>query len=58
MKKNSDGTHRARLNARGFYREVGVHYITYDVLVPVFNDITIRVVLILIIMAAWWAELM
>ena len=58
MKKKSDGTHRAILNARGFDKSDGVHYTKDYVSAPVFNYITIRVVFILMIMAVWWAELL
>ena len=54
MRNNSDGTHCARLNERGFYQEGGIYYTKYYVLAPVVNDITIPVVLILMIMDEWW----
>ena len=57
MKKKSDGTHRARLNAEGFEQDDGVHYTKNYVLAPVVNDITIRIVFTLMIMDAWWSEL-
>ena len=56
--KKSDGIHRAILNARGFEPEYGVHYTKDDFSAPVVNDINIRIVLILMIMAAWWEELL
>ena len=58
MKKKSDGTHRAIVNARGFEQEDGGHYIKDDVSAPVVYYITIRIVFILIIMATWWAYLL
>ena len=58
MKNKSDGTHRAILNTRVFEQEDGVHQTKYDVSVPVINDITIRIVFILMIMADWWEELL
>ena len=58
MKKKSDGTHRERLNPRGFEQEYSVHYNTYYVSAPVVNDITIKIVLILMIVDGWWAELL
>ena len=54
MKKNLDGTNRTRINARLFDQEDGDHYTKYDVSAPVANGITIHIVFILIIMAAWW----
>ena len=57
MKKNSYGNHRAILNARGFEKEDGVHYTKDDdVSALVVNYITIRIVFILLIMAAWWSK--
>ena len=58
MKKKSDGNHRARLNERGFEKEDGVNHTKYDVLATVVNDINICIVFILMIMAAWWVELL
>ena len=57
MKKKSDGTHRARLNAGGFEQDDGFLYTKDYVLAPVVNDITIRIVFTLMIMDAWWSEL-
>jgi hypothetical protein len=48
---------RARLNARGFEQVDGEHYDSADKAVPVVSEMTIRVVLTMIIMAAWCAEL-
>ena len=58
MRKKSDGTHHVRLNERVFEQKDGIYYTKDNVLTLVVNDITIRVVFILIIMAAWWAELL
>jgi hypothetical protein len=57
MKKKANGTYRARLNARGFEQIDGVHYDSTTKAAPVVNVITIRLVLVLIIMAGWHAEL-
>ena len=56
MKKKSDGNHRARLNTRIFEQEDDVHYTKDDVSEPVVNEITIRIVFILMINDAWWEE--
>jgi Reverse transcriptase (RNA-dependent DNA polymerase) len=49
---------RARLNARGYEQVNGEHYDEDSKFAPVVSDATIHIVLILIIMAGWWAELL
>lgn len=56
MKKKSKGVYRARLAARGFEQQEGIHYDSTNTSSPVVNDITIRVFLILAIMAKWHVE--
>jgi len=58
MKKKTNGDLRARLNARGFEQTDSLHYNEDDKAAPVVNDVTIRIVLIMIVLAAWWAELL
>ena len=58
MKKKANGTRRARLNARGFEQVDGVHYYEEDKSAPVVNDITARMIMVLIVMASWWSELL
>ena len=58
MKKKANGTYRARLNARGFQQIDGVHYDGQTISSPVANDATIRIVLIIMIMAGWVGELL
>jgi hypothetical protein len=41
MKKKSNGTYRARMNARGFEQVDRRHYDRHDITAPVTNDITI-----------------
>ena len=53
MKKKASGKFRARLNARGFEQIEGDHYDPEHVSSPVTNECTIRIVLILMIMANW-----
>ena len=53
MKKKASGTYRARLNARGFEQQEGVHYDPEQISSPVTNDATIRIDLVLMIMADW-----
>lgn len=58
MKKKANGTYRARLNARGFEQVDGEHYDEARKSAPVVAEATIRIVLILMIMAGWVGELM
>ena len=58
MKKKANGTHRARLNARGYEQVDGEHYDENDKFAPVVMDATIHIVLIIIAMALFWAELL
>jgi hypothetical protein len=55
MKKKANGVHRARLNARGY--EDGKHYDEDSKFAPLVDDATIHIVLILVIMSGWYAEL-
>ena len=56
MKKKANGTYRARFNARGFKKVEGVHYDTADISSPVTNDMSIRIVMVLTLMAGWIAK--
>ena len=58
MKKKASGTHRARLNARGYKQVDGEHYNENHKFAPVVTDATIHIVLIIIAMASFWAELL
>ena len=58
MKKKSNGVFRARINARGYEQVDGEHYESHDIAAPVSNERSIRVVLTLMIMAAWYGSLM
>jgi hypothetical protein len=58
MKKKANGKYRARMNARGYEQIDGVHYDENSKAAPVANEIVIRMVLVLIVMASWWAELL
>jgi hypothetical protein len=51
MKKKSYGTLRGRMNARGFKQVEGQHYNVTTISSPVTNSATIRIVLMLMIMA-------
>jgi hypothetical protein len=56
--KKANGTFRARLNARGYEQIDGVHYDSHNISAPVTNDVTIRIVLTLMIMAGWVGEIL
>ena len=58
MKKKVNGMYRARMNAHGYKQVDGVHYNEDAKAAPVANKIIIRIMLVLIIMALWWAELL
>ena len=57
MKKKANGTHCARLNARGYEQIDGEHYDENAKAAPVVNDATIKIVFILMIMARWYSEI-
>lgn len=52
-KKKSNGKLRGRLNARGFKQVEGVHYDGSSIHSPVTNAVTIRILLVLMILAGW-----
>ena len=56
MKKKSYGMLRGRLNARGFKQVDGEHYDSSSIASPVINDATVQILLTLMIMANWSAE--
>ena len=51
MKKKSNGQFRARLNMRGFEQQDGDHYDSASISSPVTNDVSIRVLLTIMLMA-------
>ena len=55
MKKKANGTFRARLNARGFEEIDGVHYDGASVAAPVTNELSVRMMIVLMLMSAWSA---
>ena len=57
MKKKSNGTYRARLNARGYEQIDGEHYDGTSIHAPVTNDTTVRIVMVLGIMASWASQI-
>ena len=58
MKKKSNGTFRARLNARGYEQIDGEHYDEFTKAAPVVNTSTIFIVMILMTMGKLHGELM
>eukprot|EP00957_Ditylum_brightwellii_P039397 2979755-Ditylum_brightwellii.AAC.1 len=58
MKPKPNGVKHARLNARGFEQVNGLYYDGQDLLAPVVNDMTIRIVFVMVILTAWTAELL
>ena len=58
MKKKSNGTFRARLNARGYEQVDGEHYDGDSISSRVANEVSIRVVLTLMVMGSWYAEIL
>jgi hypothetical protein len=57
MKKKASGIFRARLNARGYEQVPGKNYDPNWIAAPVTSDVTIRIVLTLLLLARWYAEL-
>eukprot|EP00957_Ditylum_brightwellii_P010594 802393-Ditylum_brightwellii.AAC.1 len=58
MKPKANSDKRARLNTRGFEQVEGIKYNAHDLAAPVVFDMTIRIVLVLIIMANWATALL
>jgi Reverse transcriptase (RNA-dependent DNA polymerase) len=58
MKKKANGMHRARLNACSYEQIDREHYDKDFKFALVVSDATIHIILILIVMAGWWAELL
>jgi hypothetical protein len=56
-KKKANGTFQARLNARGYEQVPGKHYDPNSIAAPVTSDVTIQIVLTLLLLAKWYAEL-
>ena len=55
-KKKSNGTHRARVNSRRFKQILGQHYDSSSIHAPVTNETSIRVILVLMLIANWTAN--
>lgn len=57
MKQKANGTKRARITAHGFEQVDGVHFDSTSTSAPVTNEVTIRVILILAVMAEFDMQL-
>jgi len=57
MKQKADGSKRARINARGYEQQPGEHFDETGVSSPVVNEASIFMILILMTMAAMYAEI-
>ena len=55
MKKKSNGVYRARMNMRGYEQIEGEHYDSSSISSPVTNDVSVRTILTLMIMANYKA---
>ena len=56
IQKKSNGKLRGKLNVRRFKQIDGEHYDSLSIASPVTNDATVRILMTLMIMANWWAE--
>ena len=53
MKKKASGAYRARLNMRGFEQIDGEHFDSSSISAPVTNDVTVRILFVLMLMAGY-----
>jgi hypothetical protein len=58
MKKKSNGKYKARCNMRGFEQKEGIHYDKDSISSPVTNDVSIRVMFVLMLLFTWYAYLL
>jgi hypothetical protein len=54
--KKANGKYRARIIARGFLQEDGVHYFSHSTAAPVANELTIKIVLTFLVLTTWKAQ--
>ena len=57
MKRKPNGKYRARINARGYEQIDEIHFDGSSISAPVTNEFTVRVILVIGIMAGWDLEL-
>ena len=53
MKLKASGARRARVNARGFEQKPGIHYKPDDIVAPVVNETTVRVIFTIGLETMW-----
>ena len=53
MKKKPNGTYRTRITAKEYEQIDGEHFDEHSIAVPMVDDLTIRIVLVLATMAGW-----
>ena len=53
MKKKSNGVKHAKINRRGYEQVDDKHYGAASIASPVTNDVTIRIMMVLMLMAGW-----
>ena len=58
MHRKSDGILKSRINLRGFEQIDGVHCDQKGKAAPVVNEVTFRIMLVFIVMAEMWAEVL
>jgi hypothetical protein len=56
MKKKANRQYRARITAQRFLQEDGIHYFSHSTAAPVANELTIKIVLTLLTLANWKAQ--
>ena len=58
MKKKANGQFRARIVARGYEQIDGQHCNSHNIASPVTNNMTIKIIMILMIMAGWCGKIL
>ena len=53
-----NGVYREKLNARGFEQMEGFHYNEANIVSSVTNNMSIRIIMVLAIMASWLARIL
>jgi hypothetical protein len=56
MKKKANEQYKARITAQRFLQEDGIHYFSHSTSAPVANELTIKIVLSLLTLANWKAQ--
>ena len=58
MKEKANGTYKARCNMQGFEQNDGEHYDSHSISSPVTNDVSIRVMFVIMLMLSWYAYIL